>query len=246
MNKPRVMLIASHETRVMATDPWVVVLLIVIPCLLLAFFADGVVGGPARAVTGMAALFGFFGLSAIGLAFYRDHGWMTWDRLRTSGARPLETIAGKLAPLSIIFLGQYVVLLPLSWAVFGLPFRGSVAGAALIALTLVAVELGFGLLLSVICSGVNQLNALTSIAALLIVGVGGALSPVDTFPAWMRAIAPLSPVYWSLRGFQTVLTEDGGFTAVLLPAGVLAAMAAGCFVLALVVYDHEKRKTFFA
>lgn len=243
---PRTLSIARHEARLMRSDPWVVVLLIVIPCVLLAFFAQGIVGGPARAVPGIAALFGFFGLSAIGLAFYRDHGWMTWDRLRASGTRPVSIVTGKLIPLAVVFLAQYAVLFPLSVGVFGLTFHGSVLGAALVAVALVAVELGLGLLLSVVCSGVNQLNALASIAALLLVGVGGALSPVESFPAWVQAIAPVSPVYWSLEGFRSVITEHGGVGNVLRPVGILVAMAIACFVVSAIFYNHEKRKSFFA
>jgi ABC-2 type transport system permease protein len=241
-----VLTIAGQETRIMKTDPWIVVILIVIPGLLLAFFSDGMVGGPARAVIGMAALFGFFGLSAIGIAFYRDHAWMTWDRLRASGTRPFDVVAGKLLPLAVVFLAQYALLFPLSWLVFGLDFHGSIGGVALVSLALVAVELGFGLLLTVVCSGINQLNALVSIAALLLVGAGGALSPVKSFPGWVQAIAPASPVYWSLKGFEKVIIEDGSVSDVLRPVGILFAIAIGCFVLSAVLYDHEKRKSFFA
>jgi ABC-2 type transport system permease protein len=231
MSTSRVLSIARHETRIMKTDPWVVVILIVISGLLLAFFSDGMVGGLARAVPGMASLFGFFGLSAIGLAFYRDDGCKTWDRLLASGTRPVDVVVGKLLPLAVVFLLQYALLLPLGWAVFGLPFRGSVLGAALVAVVLVAVELGLGLLLSVVCSAINQFNAFVSLGALLLVGVGGALSPVEAFPGWVQAIAPASAVYWSLKGFQTVLTGGGGARDVLGPVGVHFGMLVGCIVL---------------
>jgi ABC-2 type transport system permease protein len=101
-------------------------------------------------------------------------------------------------------------------------------------------------LLSVVCSGITQLNALVSILALLLVGAGGALSPVATFPGWVQAIAPASPVYWSIKGFNSVITESGGVSDVLRPVGILFAMAVVCFVLSAILYDHEKRKSFFA
>ncbi|MFI6599342.1 ABC transporter permease [Nonomuraea sp. NPDC050536] len=230
----------------MGTQPWVVVILIIIPGLLLAFFAKGIVGGPARAVPGIAALFGFFGLSAIGLAFFRDHGWMTWDRLRVSGTRPFAVIVGKLTPLAVAFLAQYVLLFPLSWAAYGLRIRGSVLGVALVALALVAVELGIGLLLAVVCTTIAQLNMLVSVGALLLVGGAGALSPIDTFPGWVQAIARISPVYWSFKGFTVAIAEGGSVGDVLGPIAVLFGMAAACFVLSGIFYKHEQRKTFFS
>ncbi|MFD1939810.1 MULTISPECIES: ABC transporter permease [Nonomuraea] len=242
----RALVIARHEARLMRTQPWIVVILIIIPGLLLAFFANGIVGGPARAIPGLAALFGFFGLSAIGLAFYRDHGWMTWDRLRASGTRPFAVIVGKLTPLAVMFLLQYLVLFPLGWAAFGLQIRGSVLGLALVTIGLVAAELGIGLLLAVVCTSIAQLNSLVSIGTLLLVGGAGALAPIETFPGWVQAIAPVSPVYWSFQGFQSVIAEGRGLADVLGPAAVLFGMAAVCFVLSGIFYKHEQRKTFFS
>ncbi|MFF3667026.1 ABC transporter permease [Microtetraspora malaysiensis] len=244
--KSRALTIARHEARLMRTQPWIVVILIVIPGLLLAFFANGIVGGAARAVPGVAALFGFFGLSAIGLAFFRDHGWMTWDRLRVSRARPIAVIFGKLTPLAMVFLAQYLLLFPLSWAAFGLQIRGSVLGVALVSVALVSVELGIGLLLAVVCTSIAQLNTLVSVGALLLVGGAGALAPIETFPGWLQAIAPVSPVYWSFKGFYAAIGEGGSLNDVLGPIAVLFGMAAVCFVLSGVFYKHEQRKTFFA
>jgi ABC-2 type transport system permease protein len=244
--KPRMLSIARNEARLMRNDPWVVAILIIIPGVMLAFFNNGIVGGAQRAIPGLAALFGFFGLSAIGLAFYRDHHWMTWDRLRATGVRPVDVIVGKLVPLTIVFLAQYAVLFPLGWAVFGLQIHGSLLGVALVAVALAAVEVSLGLLLSVVCTGISQLNSLVSLSALLMAGLGGALAPVSTFPHWVQTIAPVSPVYWSLKGFQAVITENGGVGDVLRPAGILFAIAAGCVVLSFLFFDPAKRKRFFA
>jgi ABC-2 type transport system permease protein len=242
----RVLLIAGHESRLLRISPWVVTLLIVMPVVLSAFFTNGAVGGPAQAITGMAALFGFFGISSIGVAFYRDHGWMTWDRIRVSGARPFEVAVGKLVPLAVVFIAQYAVLFTLGRTVFQMPWRGSVAGGVLVVLALVAVELAFGLLLAVVCTSINQLNAVSSLLALLLAGVGGALAPVGTLPAWAQHLSPVSPVYWALDGFRTVIVGGGSLGDVLRPSAVLCAMALGMTVLSVLLYDHEKRKLFYA
>ncbi|MFI6318313.1 ABC transporter permease [Nonomuraea sp. NPDC050556] len=244
--KSRALVIARHEARLLRTNPWIVVILIIIPGLLLAFFANGIVGGPARAIPGLAALFGFFGLSAIGLAFYRDHGWMTWDRLRASGTRPFAVIIGKLTPLAVMFLLQYIVLFPLGWLAFGMEIRGSLLGLALVTIALVAVELGIGLLLAVVCTSIAQLNSLVSVGTMLLVGIAGALSPINTFPGWIQAIAPVSPVYWSFKGFHSILADGAGLGDVIVPIAVLTGMATVCFVLSGIFYKHEQRKTFFA
>lgn len=239
------LLIAGNERRLLKIEPWVVILLIVMPALLSAFFTNGAVGGPAQAITGMAALFGFFGVSSIGMTFYREHGWATWDRVRVSGSSTLEVVAGKLGPLSLVFIAQYVVLFVLGWAVFDMPWKGSVAGASIVVLALVAVELSYGFLLAVLCTSINQISAVSSMTALLLAGVGGALAPVGTLPVWAQHLSPLSPVYWALEGFRTVIVGGGGVADVLRPAGVLAAMAVVMSVASGLRYDREARKTFF-
>jgi hypothetical protein len=43
-----------------------------------------------------------------------------------------------------------------------------------------------------------------------------------------------------------VIIQDGSVGDVLRPAGILFAIAIGCFVLSALLYDHEKPKSFFA
>ena len=117
----RIRLIARHETRLLFTDPLPLLLLIGMPVVLLSFLSDGLVGGPAHAVPGLDAMFGFFGLAVAGLAFFRDHGWGTWDRLRASPASSTEVMLGKSLPLVVLLLIQQVVLLLLGWAFFDMP-----------------------------------------------------------------------------------------------------------------------------
>ena len=62
--------------------------------------------------------------------------------------------------------------------------------------------------------------------------VGGALVPLSVLPAWARTVAPVTPTYWAMRGFRSVILDAGGFASVALPTGILLAMTLGLAVVA--------------
>lgn len=241
----RVRMIARTEMMLMLSDPTPIIIVVAMPIVLLTFLADGLVGGPARSVPGLAALFGFFGLSSIGAAFFRDHGWNTWDRYRMSPAAPWEVVVGKAVPLVGLLLAQQVVVLFLGWSVFGMPWRGSLSEVVPVVVAVVAVEAALGLLLVAACRTINEVMLLSNLGALLLAGMGGALAPVSVLPAWAQSIAPASPVYWAMKGYRVALegAEDGNlFQAV----AVLTAMTLVTAVVAMRLYRFERPKTFFA
>src|SRR5437763_17171855 len=101
--------VGRQELRVLRSDPTPVIVLVAMPLVLMAFikpaFRSALVtsghpqaNGAEQAVPGMAVLFAFFLIGFVSFAFFRDHGWTTWDRLRASRARPAEIMIGKVAP----------------------------------------------------------------------------------------------------------------------------------------------------
>ena len=239
-------LISANEIRLLGSDPFPILLLIAMPAVLLAFLARGLVGGPAHSVPAVAALFGYFGLSSIGFAFYREHGWHTWDRLRTLPLRSLTVVVGKALPLAALFAVQLGVLLGLGKLVYGMPWHGSIGAGVIVVLATVSIEVSLGLLLVSVCSTVVQLNAVASLGALILAGLGGALSPLTTLPDWARHLAPISPVYWSLEGFRGVISGRGGWESVAKPVAVLIGMAVVCLVATVIRFRTDEAKTSFA
>ena len=65
-----------------------------------------------------------------------------------------------------------------------------------------------------------------NVGAMLLGGLGGGFVPVDSLPEWVQPIAPISPVYWAMEGYQTAILEGGGVGDVLGPLAVLAAFTA--------------------
>jgi len=198
--------------------------------------------GAELVVPGMAVMFAFFGVGFIGTAFFSEHGWGTWDRLRSSRATTMEIVMGKILPSAVLILGQLVLLFVIGVVVFGMTINGSVAGVGVMMLACVAVLVAFSMLLTAVLKTANQLMAVVNLAAMALTGLGGALAPVDVLPGWAQAIAPLSPAYWMLKGFRAVILEKGGLDATIIPAAATLAFAGVLAVIAVWQFSATDEK----
>jgi ABC-2 type transport system permease protein len=91
-----------------------------------------------------------------------------------------------------------------------------------------------------------QLNAATNLGAMLLGGIGGAVTPVYLLPLWAQRIAPATPTYWAMRGFRSVIIDGGGFASIALPVGILAVFSAGFTIIAAKQFGVEEAKLSWA
>ena len=245
MTRPTVT-IALHESRLLLVDPWPFVLIVGMPLALVPFLTGGLLGGTVTAIPGLTALFGFLGISAIGLAFFRDHGWLTWNRLRVSGVPIRSVVIGKSLPLLVIFVAQQVLLLLVGWSLLGMPWRGSLVAGALLVLTVAVTEVSLGLLITAYATSIQQVIAFTNLGGLLLAGFGGALGPLTVMPDWIQRVSPVSPVYWALKGLRGVIALGWDIEQVAQPLAILCGFCAIAILLTFRRYRHDESKRFFA
>jgi ABC-2 type transport system permease protein len=214
------------------------------PALRLALLAQGYTetNGAEQAVPGTAVMFSLFLTGFVGLVFFREHGWGTWDRLRMSGG-PGALVAGKLLPVALVGAAQLAWLFGAGWFVLDLRVRGSLPALALVGLALLASVMAMGLSLVGWLKTLQQLNAVANLQAVVLSAVGGALVPPWLLPSWIRAVGPATPAYWAMRGFRAVLLDGGGVTSVLLPCAVLGAFAAVFSALFALGFSVEEPKS---
>ena len=85
------------QLKIIANDPWFLLIMFGMPLVVMplfrqvfrgplvdAGFADA--SGAELVVPGQMVLFGFFVGGSVGFSVYREHGWKTWDRLRSSAS----------------------------------------------------------------------------------------------------------------------------------------------------------------
>lgn len=247
---------ARHELRIMRQDPSTVVFMLVMPVLMTALMKplyraalteEGVAGatGAEHAVPGMAVAFAAFSVGFSGFAFFREHGWGTWERLRASAASPGDIMAGKLLPVFVLTVVQVGSLLALGVPLFGLRIPGSAvaAGAVVVAVSLSLTA--FGVAVTAVSRTAQQLNALGSVGSMVFAVIGGAFVPVAVMPVWAQTIAPATPTYWAMRGFRSVTLDTGGLAEVALPVAMLTGLAALFAGVAALRFRFEETKVYF-
>nr|AKA59497.1 ABC transport system, permease component YbhR [uncultured bacterium NM_1663] len=229
------------------------IVFIAMPLVLMAFMEPVVSGALAReglggsgadhVVPGMAVMSAFFFAGSTALAFFREHGWGTWDRLRASPVSDGEILAGKIVPGFAAVLVQILVLFGLGGLIYDLDVRGSMTAlalvSALVALTVVTVAVA----LVAVSRTIQQVNAVVNLGALTFAGFGGAFTPVSMLPAWMEDAAPATPTYWAMRAYHSIVVDGEGWAAAVGPAAVLAGFATLFTVIALSRLRFEDAKT---
>jgi ABC-2 type transport system permease protein len=89
-----------------------------------------------------------------------------------------------------------------------------------------------GLLIGVLAKGEDQVILFSMIAMFLFSALGGTWFPLEVAGGGFSAIGRLTPAAWAMTGLQNLLIRGLGSSSTWLPAGVLAAYAAGFFLLA--------------
>lgn len=256
MSPRRSAAIAKHEFRILKDDPSTVMFLLVMPLIMMAFLkpvfrlalnSEGFSGanGAEHAVPGMAVMFVAFSAGYIGFGFFREHGWGTWERLRASQASSLDIMAGKLAPNLLIFTAQLLLLFLAGIVLFDLVITGSAAALVAVSIALVLCLLAFGMALTAYSRTAQQLNAFGSIGSMLLITLGGALAPLAVMPGWAQAVAPLTPTYWAMEAYRSVILEEGGLSDVALPIVILLAFGAVLAVIAALKFRFEETKIYY-
>lgn len=253
----RSLVLARLDWRLMRHDPAPLIVSVLMPIIVIAFVKPvfrlalraqdyGSATGAEYAVPGLAVMFSFFLVTFTSYAVFREHGWNTWDRLRSTALTDRGLILGKaLPPLSLVVAQQAVVFVS-GDVLYGLDVLGS--GLRLLAVTLplslCLVAIAFAL--SGICRTVQQVNAIGNLSTILLGGLGGSLAPVDLLPGWAQAISRATPTYWAIEGYRRVLLDDAGWSEIAGPTLALLAFAVVFISLALRFLKLDDAKVHWA
>ena len=243
MSPSRSAALVRHELRVMLGDKESIVVLMVMPLVMMAFFKPvarlALVGdnptanGSEFTVPGMTTMFAFVLVGFIGFTFFAERQWNTWERLRASPATNAEILIGKVVPAILMCLVQQLTLFSAGYLLLGMRVRGSVLAVALVSVALTMCLVAVGVLMAALLRTQQQLNAINNLGAMVLAGISGALVPLSVLPGWAKTVAPIAPQYWAMRGFRSTILEGGGLSSVALPVAVLLAIGVACGTIAL-------------
>jgi len=253
----RVGVIVAHELRLVRREPLPVLVLVVFPLVLMAFlkpaFRPALVqaghpgaNGAEQVVPGEAVVNGFFIVAITTFAFFYEWGWATWDRLRASPATSLEVVLGKALPRVVMSVAQFVVVFAIGIPAFDLHVRGPIAAMAPLVLAFAICLVLLGVAVTALCRTAQQANTFSTVGMVVFGAIGGALVPFNVLPGWARTVAPITPTYWAMRGFRSVILDGRSLGGVELPIVVLLAMGVLFGVVALARFRFDETKTGFS
>jgi ABC-2 type transport system permease protein len=85
----------------------------------------------------------------------------------------------------------------------------------------------------------SQANGVALLLSLTLAPLGGAWWPLEITPDFMQVIGHISPVAWAMDGFREIIFYGGTLPDVLVPIGVLLAIAAVLFGIGVAGFRYE-------
>ena len=155
----------------------------------------------------------------------REKEFGTMEVLLVSPLKPVQIILGKVMPYFLLSFINVIVILLLSWFVFGLPVKGSLILLLGESMLYILMSLSLGILISTVSSTMQQ-AIFISLAGLMLptILLSGFIYPIENMPKiydWVSAIMP--PRYFIII-IKNIMIKGVGFAYVWKETLVLVAM----------------------
>ncbi len=161
-------------------------------------------------------------MTALAVTRERERG--TMENLLAMPVKPIEVMAGKIAPYIVIGAIQVFVVLTAAKILFGVPFVGSYTLFGVATLLFITVSLALGFTFSTIAQ--NQLQAVQMSFFFLMPSIllSGFAFPFRGMPGWAQTIGELLPVTHFLRIVRGLMLKGASLQQVAAELAVLALM----------------------
>ncbi|MGO8894010.1 MAG: ABC transporter permease [Streptosporangiaceae bacterium] len=168
----------------------------------------------------------FVGTVITSLGVVRERQAGTLEQLAVMPLRPADVFLGKIVPYFVVAVVDLVVVLAVGVAVFGMPFRGSLAVFGLGALLFVFVTLGLGVLISSVSQTQGQAIQLAVMTLLPQVLLSGLIFPLTSIVIGVRWIAYLLPLTYFTQISRGVMLRAEPISSLWPPFAYLALLGA--------------------
>ena len=181
--------------------------------------------GYAHSFGGMAVQFLLFAMANLGIEMLLERQRGLWKRLRGAPVSRFMLLAGKVVSGALISLLTLWVSFAFAIIVFRVRIEGSVLGFIGVSIACALMAATFGLLVAAIGRTPASARAVTTLAVLMMVMLGGAWVPVFVFPAWLQQATKVVPVRWAVDGLDAMTWRGLGISGAVGPIVVLLGFA---------------------
>jgi ABC-2 type transport system permease protein len=162
------------------------------------------------------------------LSFSRERELGTLEQLLVMPFSSMEIILGKSIPVVLVGFFDFALMLGMVHIAFGVPVRGSLPLLLVLAFGYLLVELGKGMVISVMSRTQHQAFLLVMMFGMADFMFTGYAAPVESMPRIIQTFANLVPAYHWLAILRGILLKGAGLD-VLWPH-VLALVALGLVI----------------
>ncbi len=198
--------------------------------------------GFRQSVPGMGTMYVMFTVLAGVYVLLTERKNWTLQRLMMMPVSRAQFLGGKLLARFAMGMIQYLVAfgfgILLSF-VFDFSFGGNVIGLLLIMVAFSICVSAITFLLATLVDNDQQAAGITLFFSLTMAPLGGAWWPLEIVPDAMRIIGHISPVAWAMDGFNDLIFYNRGLIDVLPEVGVLLAMTAVIFGIAVSRFKYD-------
>jgi ABC-2 type transport system permease protein len=163
-------------------------------------------------------------MTAISIAREKETG--TMEVLLVSPLRPLQIVAGKVAPYLGLAFVNALTALGVAALVFGVPVRGSLALLLLASLAYVLASLALGVLIATRTP--DQRTAMMGVLLGLLIptlALTGFIFPIASMPAWLQPFTRVVPATWYIVVARGVMLKGAGLEVLWKEVAVLCGFA---------------------
>ncbi len=157
----------------------------------------------------------------------REKEFGTMEVLLVSPLRPVQIILGKVIPYFILSFINVLLILLLSWLVFGIPVKGSIILLLAECMLYILMSLTLGILISTVSKTMQQAIFISLIGILLpTVLLSGFIYPIENMPKIYDYLSSVLPPRYFLIIIKNIMVKGTGILYVWKETLVLIVMTA--------------------
>ncbi len=150
------------------------------------------------------------GIMMTALAITRERERGTMENLLAMPAKPIEVMAGKIAPYVMIGYLQAAIIVTVAKLLFGVPILGSLVLLSAVLIVFISCNLALGFTLSANAANQMQAMQMSMMMTLPSILLSGYIFPFRGMPIWAQAIGSLLPVTYFMRIVRGILLKGNG------------------------------------
>jgi ABC-2 type transport system permease protein len=141
----------------------------------------------------------------------REKEFGTMEVLLVSPLRPVQIILGKVMPYFILSIINVILILILSWLVFGLPVQGSILLLMAESMLYILMSLTLGILISTVSSNMQQAIFISLIGLMLpTILLSGFIFPLENMPKIYDYVSMILPPRYFIVIIKNIMIKGTG------------------------------------